>query len=166
MMGMHSRNQYLKQVRIEYLKTESKKGKSRLLDESQKRTGLNRKYIIRKLRVISDFDRKKGKVRRRKQVYDGHVRAALVRCWEIFDFPCGQRLRPLLSEGVKRLRDLGELICSDEMADKLKRISARAIDEKLRHQKEIEGLKRKYRHRNHPQMVRFLIADRDPISVT
>ena len=55
-----------------------------------------------------------------------------------------------LSEEVKRLRELGELICSDEVADKLKIISSRTIDEKLRHQKEVEGLKRKYHHNKHP----------------
>lgn len=150
MMDMHSRNQYLKQLRIEYLRTRSKKGKGRLLDESEKRTGLNRKYLIRKLRVISNLDRKKAKVRRRKPLYDGQVRVALVRCWEIFDYPCGQRLKPLLSEELHRLRELGELICSDEVADKLKRISPRTIDEKLRHQKEVEGLKRKYHLKTHP----------------
>lgn len=120
-MDMYSRNQYLKQLRIEYLRTRSKKGKGRLLEESEKRTGLNRKYLIRKLRVISNLDKNKPKVRRTKQLYDGQVRAALVKCWEIFDYPCGQRLKPLLSEEVHRLRELGELICSDEVADKLKR---------------------------------------------
>jgi hypothetical protein len=150
MMDMHSRNQYLKQLRIEYLRTRSKRGKGKLLDEAHKRTGLNRKYLIRKLKVLSNLDKKKVKVRRRKQIYDGQVRAALVRCWEIFDYPCGQRLKPPLSQEVQRLRELGELICSDEVADKLKRISARTIDEKLRHQKELEGLKRKYRRSKHP----------------
>ncbi len=150
MMDMHSRNQYLKQLRIEYLRTESKKEKGKLLDEAQKRTGLRRKYLIRKLRVLSNLDKKKVNGRRRKQVYDGDVKVALVKCWEIFDYPCGQRLKPLLSEEVKRLRELGELICSDEAADKLKRISARTIDEKLRHQKEVEGLKRKYHRKSHP----------------
>ena len=47
MMDMESRNQYLKQLRVEYLKTRSKKGKGRLLDESEERTRLNRKYLIR-----------------------------------------------------------------------------------------------------------------------
>jgi len=150
MMDMHSRNQYLKQLRIEYLRTESKKEKGKLLDEAQKRTGLRRKYLIRKLRVLSNLDKKKVKGRRRKQVYDGYVKVVLVKCWEIFDYPCGQRLKPLLSQEVKRLRELGELTCSDEVADKLKRISARTIDEKLRHQKEVEGLKRKYHRKSHP----------------
>lgn len=149
MMDMHSRNQYLKQLRIEYLRTKSKKGKGRLLDEAHKRTGLNRKYIIRKLRHLSNLDRKKAKPRRRKQLYDGYVRAALVRCWEIFDYPCGQRLKPLLKEEVERLRELGELKCCDEVAQKLRIISARTIDEKLRRQKEMEGLKRKHRQNRH-----------------
>src|SRR3989304_10301452 len=106
MMDMHSRNQYLKQIRVEYLKTRSKKGKGRLLDESEKRTGLNRKYLIRKLRVISNLDKKKVKGRRRKQVYDGDVKVVLVKCWEIFDYPCGQRLKPLLSQEVQRLMSM------------------------------------------------------------
>ena len=59
----------------------------------------------------------------------------MVKCWEMFDYPCGQRLKPLLSEEVKRLRELGELTCSDEVADKLKIISSRTIDEKLRLEK-------------------------------
>ena len=102
-MDMHSRNQYLKQLRIEYLRTESKKEKGKpwtnfqgkLLDEAEKRTGLRRKHLIRKLRVLSNLDKKKAKWRRRKQVYDGYVKVALVKCWEIFDYPCGQRLKPL-----------------------------------------------------------------------
>jgi hypothetical protein len=49
-MDMHSRNQYLKKVRVEYLKTKSKNAKGKLLGELEKRTGMNRKYLIRKLR--------------------------------------------------------------------------------------------------------------------
>jgi len=149
-MDMHSRNQYLKKVRIEYLRTKSKKGKGRLLDEARKRTGMNRKYLIRKLRPLSNLDKIKPRHRRRKEVYDGYVRAALVRCWEIFDYPCGQRLKPLLKQEVGRLRKLGELRCTDEAAYKLQIISARTIDEKLRHQKEIEGMRRKYHRKKHP----------------
>ena len=66
MMDMHSRNQYLKQLRIEYLRTESKKEKGKLLDEAQKRTGLMRKYLIRKLRVLSNLDKKRVKGEEKK----------------------------------------------------------------------------------------------------
>ncbi len=54
-MDIHSTNQYLKKLRIEYLKTKSKKGKGRLLDETRKRTDMNRKYLIRKLRTLSNL---------------------------------------------------------------------------------------------------------------
>lgn len=141
-MDIHSTNQYLKKIRIEYLKTKSRKGKDGLLDEAEKRTGMNRKYLIRKLRPYSSLDKIKPRLRRRKEFYDGYVRAALVRCWEISDYPCGQRLKPILRKEVQRLRQLGELRCSDEIAGKLRAISARTIDEKLRHQKEVEGLQK------------------------
>jgi len=74
----------------------------------------------------------------------------LVQIWRIFDYPCGQRLEPLLKTEVDRLRKLGELNCSDEVAEKLKKISFRTIDEKLKHQKEIERIRRKYHKKVHP----------------
>jgi ribosomal protein L29 len=39
MMNMESRNQYLKELRSEYLKTKSKKEKGQLLNEAEKRRG-------------------------------------------------------------------------------------------------------------------------------
>ncbi len=159
---MHSRNQYLKNVRIEYLKTKSKKGKGRLLDEARKRTDMNRKYIIRKLRPLSNLDKIKPRHRRRKEFYDGYVSTALVRYWEIFDYPCPQRLKPILRNEVQRLRQLGQLGCSDEVAGKLRAISARTIDEKLRHQREVEGLRRKYHRKKHPLLYqKYLLSSQE-----
>jgi len=61
---------------------------------------------------------------------------------------------------VDKLRDLGELHCSDETAEKLQRISFRTIDEKLKHQKEVERQKRKCRHKAHP-----LLYQKIPVKV-
>jgi hypothetical protein len=147
MMDMHSRNQYLEELRKEYLKA-SKKEKSRLLDEAKKRTGLNQKYLIRKLRPGNNLKPKPR--RRRKETYDGYVRAALARLWEIFDYPCGQRLEPLLRTEVERLRALGELSISDEVAHKLRKISSKTIDRKLQHQKEVLHLRRNRHPKTQP----------------
>ena len=68
----------------------------------------------------------------------------------MFDHPCGQRLEPLLKVEVQRLRKLGELNCSDEVAEKLLIISPRTIDEKLKDHKERQLLKRKYHRKKHP----------------
>ncbi|MBC7189733.1 hypothetical protein H5U35_05920 [Candidatus Aerophobetes bacterium] len=70
--------------------------------------------------------------------------------WEIFDYPCRQRLAPLLKTKVDRLREFGELALPDEIAEKLKRISPRTIDRALKRQKEYLHLKRKYRRRKNP----------------
>ncbi|MBI3335011.1 MAG: transposase [Candidatus Portnoybacteria bacterium] len=155
---MQSRNQYLLEVRDEYLKTTSKKRKGRLLDEAEKRTGLRRKYLIRKLKPKSNLDREPGERKRRKEYYDGSVRKALARCWEIFDYPCGQRLEPLLKREVMRLRALGELVCCDEAAGKLQKIDFSTIDEKLKHEKEVRRIKGNYHKKHHPLLYQKILV--------
>jgi len=148
-MDMYSRNQYLKELRTEYLRTKSKKKRGELLDEAEKRTNLNRKYLMDKLKPKSNLDKDKSQTKKRQQVYDNSVKPALVRMWQIFDRPCGQRLETSLKDETDRLRRLGELSCSDGVAKKLKQISSATIDRKLRHTKQIELAKAKCK-KSHP----------------
>jgi hypothetical protein len=159
-MDMYSRNQYLLGLRTEYLITKSKKKRGELLDEAEKRTKLNRKYLIEKLKPKSNLDKNRSQRKKRTQYYDNSVKPALVRMWEIFDYPCGQRLKPLLESETDRMRRLNELLCSDLIAEKLKQIGSATIDRKLKHQKEIEYLKRKYHHKIHP-----LLYQKIPVKV-
>ena len=149
-MDMESRNQYIKVSRKEYLKIKSKKEKSKLLNEAVKRTKLNRKYLMERLRAKSNIDEDKTDRKRRKQYYDNTVVVALAKCWRIFDRPCGQRLAPLLEQEVEKLRLLGELHCSNVVAGKLKQISFRTIDQKLRSVKEKDRLNIKYARKKSP----------------
>ena len=98
-MTMFSKNQYLKELRKEYLKTKSKKRKGELLDEAEKRTGLNRKYLMEKLRPKSNLDNLKTERKKRKQEYGNEIKSALKRCWEIFDKP------PHLHIGVRGISE-------------------------------------------------------------
>jgi len=148
-MDMQSRNQYLKELRSEYLKTKSRKKKGELLDEAEKRTRLNRKYLMDKLKPKSNLDKDKSQRRKRQQYYDNSLKPALVAMWKIFDFACGQRLETSLKDETDRLRRLGELSCSDEVAEKLKQMSSATIDRKLKHTKQIELAKKKY-GKKHP----------------
>lgn len=159
-MTMQSRNQYLKELRKEYLQTKDRKERGGLLDEAEKRTGLERKYLVKKLRPKSSLDRKPEQRKKRKVVYDNRVTAALAVCWRIFDHPCGQRLESSLKTETDRLRKLGELRCSDEVAAKLKKIGFRTIDEKLKHAKEVERQKHKYHKKIHP-----LLYEKVPVKV-
>ena len=137
---MQSRSQYLRVLRERYLKAKSKKEKTQILDEYCRNTGQARKYVIRKIQPGVDLRPKPRK--KRKQTYDGQVTAALAEVWEIFDYPCGQRLKPVLEVELDRLMDLGELGVSDEVALKLKTMSSATIDRKLKHQREVLHLLR------------------------
>ncbi len=160
MMNMQSRNQYLLELRTEYLKTKSKKGRGKLLDEAGKRTKLNRKYLMEKLKPGSNLSKDKSQRKKRKQFYDNSIKPALAQMWRIFDYPCGQRLKSLLKSEVDRLRLLGEMDCSDKTAAKLKAIGSATIDRKLKHQKEVERIREKYQHKIHP-----LLYQKIPVKV-
>jgi len=147
-MNMNARNQYLKVLQEKYFMTRSRKDKSSILDEYCGNTSQNRKYVIRKLSSpISLVIRRRGG---KPVIYDGQVKAVLAKTWEIFDYPCGQRLAPVLRTEVDRLRVQEELVIPNEIADKLKRISPRTIDRALRRQKEALHLNQKYRQKRNP----------------
>jgi hypothetical protein len=155
MMNMQSRNQYLIELRTEYLKNKSRKKRSELLDEAEKRTKLNRKYLMDKLKPKSNLDKLASERKKRKQYYDNSVKPALVRMWKIFDCACGQRLETSLKEETDRLRKLGELSCSDIVAEKLKQMGSATIDRKLKHTKQIELAKKKY-GKKHPLLYQSI----------
>jgi hypothetical protein len=139
-MDMESRKQYLGVLSERYLRAKAKKEKSQILDEYCHNTGQARKYVIRKIQPGLDL---RPKLRRkRKQTYDGQVTAPLAKVWEIIDCPCGQRLKPILEVELDRLRHLGEVGVSNDVALKLRTMSSATIDRKLKHQREVLHLLR------------------------
>jgi len=156
---MHTRKQYLVELRKEYERA-SPLERGRLLDEAQKRTRLNRKYLIRLLnRPLRPVRVRHGR-RGRPRAYGAAVVTALVTIWEMFEYPCGQRLAPILRRQVERLRKLGELLCTEEVAAKLGRISASVIDRLLAREKQVRHLKRERNPSVHP-----LLYQRVPVKV-
>lgn len=139
-MDMQSRREYSRVIRERYWKAHSKTEKSLILSEYCSNTGQNRKYAIRKLGAAEKPQKKARK--KRQAFYDSPVVAALAKVWAIFDYPCGQRLKPMIVRETDRLRFFGELLITDEVASKLKTISSAQIDRKLRREKEILHLSR------------------------
>jgi hypothetical protein len=138
-MDMHSRNGYLKVMRERYFATKTRKEKSQILDEYCRNTGQSRKYVIRK---INRGELRPRQRKKKAEKYDGEVKAALAKIWEIFDYPCGQRLKPLIEAELERLIKLGEIKVSEEAAHKLRTISPATIDRKLKHEREVLHLSR------------------------
>jgi hypothetical protein len=108
---MHSREQYLERVREEY-RNADKKTKKRLPNGARRRTRLNRKVLFGKLAhpPVLRVRKKRGA---REPAYDSAVRVALIKAWEMFDCPCGQRLAPALRQEGERLRKTKDLLCSE-----------------------------------------------------
>ena len=81
---MNARKQYLKEIGKEYNRVDER-SRGRLLDEAEKRTGLNRKYLIR----ILNHPVKPGprKPRKRRATYGAAVVTALVEIPKVSNSP-------------------------------------------------------------------------------
>lgn len=133
-MDLMTRKQYLETLHEEYSRS-SKKGKTAILDEYIKNTEHNRKYIISRFNDPNLLSPPIQIKKTRKPFYPPTVIGALEVIWEIADYPCGQRLKPIISAELDRLRQLKEIIISDEVAAKLKQISPASIDRGLKDKK-------------------------------
>lgn len=147
-MDMNSTKQYLQELQKEYL-VAGKRQKGLLLDEAKKRTGRNRKYLTCRLSVKTNWNKQRKKTIRENQ-YGADLILPLVQLWDIFDHPCGQRLKPLIEDELARLRFLGEIRVSDSQAEKLTQMSEKTIDTLLSHEKEIRHLGEKYNQNKSP----------------
>lgn len=147
-MNMYSRKQYLQEVQKEYLGA-GKLQKEKLLDEAQKRTELNRKYLIRRLSPKTKWN---PPVNRRKRLpeYTSDLIEPLVRLWDIFDEPCGQRLVANIHTELERLRFFEEVFVTNHQAEQLKKMSAKTIDRLLEHEKSIRLIAEKYERQSMP----------------
>jgi hypothetical protein len=127
-----------------------KKDKGLILDEFVKLTGYSRRYAShvlishgRRLRInehcVLQLDVKKTVPRKKPKVYDDAVAKALKEIWYIMDCICGKRLAPALQDVVRRLERFREIRLSEEVRQKLVKISPASIDrllakERKRHQ--------------------------------
>lgn len=145
-MNIEARKQYMDTLRERYFKA-NKKEKGKILNEYCRNTKQERKYAIKKFNYRVKLKRKEDR-KKRACVYDGNVISVLVKIWKIFDYPCGQRLEEILDTEVENLRRWKEIVCSDEVAEKLKKMKSATIDRRLDHEKEVLKLKEKYRKKS------------------
>ncbi len=149
-------------VKNRYLKAD-KPGKSKILDEFCYNTGYNRNYAIRILQAGYDNNRSANQGRKpRKNKYDTRTILAAIKIWELLDFPCGQRLQPMLEPMVKSLTAHGELNLRQTIVNQLKSISAKTLDRRLKKEREQRRLKRSRGTTRHGSLLKSAI----PIRIT
>lgn len=127
-MSMATRKEYLSSIYKRY-RFSGKKEKEAMLDEFCLSTGYQRKYAIRllnqPLRLTAPVYQGKRETYTNEDVY------YLKKVWDILDYPCGQRLKPMLPEMMSVLKRCGELTVPEEVAAHLEKISAPTIDRRL-----------------------------------
>jgi hypothetical protein len=141
-MTSMSKKELILAIKARYLKT-GKKEKSKILDELCQSTGYARKYAIKILAAGYDNNRiarvgRKG----RKKKYRHETMAEVVKIWEVLDFPCGQRLQPVLPEMYATLVRFKEMTFNEAARDGLETISAKTLDRRLKRERERRHLKR------------------------
>jgi len=130
-MSILSRKELIKKAKKRYLKEEERDEKGKILDELEANTEMNRKYLIYllsnkiNLKYIDPINRK------RRETYTMEVVHYLKKIWEIFDYPCGQRLAPMLKEYIRVLEKFKELVIPEGIKKKLLKISSATIDRRL-----------------------------------
>jgi len=129
-MSLKSRKELVKKAKGRYLKA-TKTEKIVILDELFQNTGLVRNYLVQMLSAKIDLDYVNPINRKRREFYDANVIHYLKKIWTIFDYPCGQRLEPMIGEYISVLEKFKELIIPDSVKEKLLKIKSATIDRRL-----------------------------------
>lgn len=157
-----SRKELIDEVKPRYLKA-NKAEKGKMLDEFCLNTGYNRNYAIQIMRAGYDYHRVKRKgQKRRKQKYGASVIAVAIKIWELLEYPCGTRLKPSLIPMLEAMERSGEIIASDPIKEKLKLITSRTLDRRLKKERSIRKLNRSRGTTRHGSLLKSSI----PIRIT
>lgn len=159
-MTTMTKKELVKTTKTRYLKAE-KKEKTKILDELCANAGWNRKYSIRILGAGYEYQRVECVGRKRKTpIYGSETLLPAIKIWEMLDYPCGQRLQPVLKETAERLMAAGELKLTAKTQEKLWRISAKTLDRRLKKEREIRNLPRNRGTTRHGSLLKSSIPVR------
>jgi hypothetical protein len=124
-MNIAERYKYLRIQHARYAQADSRPEKKALLDEMEKVTGLQRKYLIHLMgqpRVA-----RRARSRERQRTYKHDVDEVLALVWEAQDYICPERLQPVLVFTAEQLVACGELQLGPQVKAQLHTISPATI---------------------------------------
>lgn len=141
-MTTMGKKELIKATKGRYLKA-SKKEKSRILDEFCANSGLVRKYAIKILSAKCDYHRverdgRKGRIKK----YGHDFMMVVIKIWDVLDYPCGQRLKPVLSEMYSTLARFKEISFNEAINEQLKAVSEKTLDRRLGKERAVRCLKK------------------------
>lgn len=122
-MDINERRKYLHKMRVLYRKA-SRRERTALLNEMETVTGLHRKSLLRLLH--GDLHRKPRR-RQRGPTYTQATRQVIQTCAEALDYPCAERLQPVLLRTAHVLARHGHLTLSPEVETQLQKVSVSTV---------------------------------------
>jgi hypothetical protein len=122
-MSVDERYKYLRMIQKRYKKADQA-GKSELLDEMEAVTGQHRKHLIRQMNGRIE---RQARQRQRGRTYGPEVTYALRVIAESLDHICAERLQPNLEWMTQHLAAHGEMVVSDDLLEKLGRVSISTV---------------------------------------
>ena len=134
--------------------------KTKILDEFCQNTGYNRKYAIRILQAGHSY---KIRTSTGKKKYIGEILALIIKIWELLDYPCGKRLKPMLVETADRLIHFKEILPLHEtVRTQLQTIGRNTLDRYLAKERTIRRLGRGRSTTRHGSLLKSSV----PIRIT
>jgi len=157
-----SKKELLDEVKPRYLKA-GKNEKSQILDEFCSNTSYNRKYAIHILQARCDYHRVKREGRKkRKKTYGSATLSVIIKIWEFLEYPCGLRLKPVLSSTAEALERFEEIQLDEKIKNDLQKISPRTLDRRLKRERQIRRLNRNRGTTRHGSLLKSSI----PVRIT
>ncbi|MCL6445728.1 MAG: transposase [Alicyclobacillus sp.] len=127
-MSLPSRREYLETVRARYAEAKSRREKSLILDEVQATLSYARKYAIAAMRPKPSRNPKPRKPRPLR--YQAAI-PVIQLVWEALDYPCAERLHPVLVETARQLARHGEIHLTPEIERDLQQISRATLARRI-----------------------------------
>lgn len=128
-MSLASRREYLRVMRRRYRTAASRQEKSQILDEVVATCGYHRKYAIRVLSVDQETPRPKRRRMRQKKYLE--ALPVIHTVWQALDYPCAERLHPVLLQTAEHLAAHGEVNLSPLVREQLAQISRATLARRL-----------------------------------
>ncbi len=161
-MTTMSKKELLDEIKPRYLKVD-KKEKSKILDEFCQNTNYARKYAINILQARCDYHRVRREGRKkRKKIYGASTLTTIIKIWEFLEYPCGQRLQPVLFSTAEALERFNEIQINEVIRNDLQNISPKTLDRRLKRERQLRRLNRNRGTTKHGSLLKSSI----PIRIT
>lgn len=128
-LTMKTRREVIHALAEQYKRAKTRHEKSAILDNAVKMLGCHRKHAIRALTNPPALTPAKSK-RKRSSAYQ-EAMPIIQRVWEALDYPCAERLHPVLLETAQTLARHGHLRLTDLVISQLQEISRPTLARRL-----------------------------------